>query len=407
MSPESLLRFARAYCARQLPWFAPALFRCRIQLTEKVALAAIDTHFNIYFNPEKVQQIDERNSRTDALEQLGFIWIHEIAHVLREHSARALERQADAELWNVAADLEINDSIWPGLTMPLDFPGLLPAHFGLPNGQLTEFYYQKLENHPARKNCSCCDEGSGVHGQGRPWEISDQQNRQELDRVETEMIRRAVAQEIRKHSRPGRMPGGWDRWAAEKLQARVDWRRALRHRMSVAINQGIGNRVDYSYRRPSRRQSVFQPILPPALSGDLSARVACVVDTSGSMTPQQLAQVVGEVCAVLQVFRVPVTILPCDAQAYEPIRIASPKDYFKLQKLPGGGGTNMIAGIEAAMQLQPRPDSILVLTDGYTPYPTKLYPVPVVFGIFNLGTQPLWSLPPNPPWTPDRVVEIR
>jgi len=186
-----------------------------------------------------------------------------------------------------------------------------------------------------------------VHGQPRIWEVDNAtEGRQEKDALEVEIIRRGVAQEMKKARGMGigTIPGNWDRWVEEKLAPKVDWRKVLRHRMSVAINNGVGSRIDYSYSRPNRRQSVNRPFVLPSLGGDRSARITVIVDTSGSMTQQQLAQCVGEVLAVLTVFQIPVTVIPCDAQAYEPIKIVTPKDYFKLQKLKGGGGTNMIVG---------------------------------------------------------------
>ncbi|PHN02623.1 vWA domain-containing protein [Flavilitoribacter nigricans] len=417
MTPEALIRFARAYCAQKLPWFAPALFQCRIHLTEQVKIAAIDPNFNIYFNPRAIEAIDGSTDRDGSLAQIGFLWIHEISHVLREHYLRSKERNARPYLWNVAADLEINDSDWKGLTMPRRFPGLLPSRFQMRNGQLTEYYYQMLGGkgeavvaslagiQEVDGNWDWPDEGSGVHGHSRPWEVRHTDG-QQLDEMEVDMVRRSVAMEMKKSSGMGSMPGNWSRWVEDKLQPRVDWRQVLRHRMSVAINQGVGSRIDYSYRRPSRRQAVYHPILPPSLGGDMSARITCVVDTSGSMGPEELGQAVGEVCAVLEAFQIPVTIIPCDARAYEPIMIATPSDSFKLKTLKGGGGTNIIVGIEAALAGKPAPDSVLVLTDGYTPYPKQLYKTPVVFGIFTRGRQASVPKPPNPPWKPDTVVEI-
>lgn len=406
-----LLRFARAYSAEKLAWFSPALFKCKIHLTEHVEVAAIDYSFNIYFNPRAIAIINRSGTKIEVLAQVGFLWIHEISHVLREHGERAKERNAEAFLWNVAADLEINDSTWEGMNMPNDFQGLLPHKFRLPTGQIAEFYYKKLleqgGNSPFLKNYHM-DEGSGVHGQARPWEIGGERlEKQELNALELELVRRSVAHEMKeaKAMSIGTIPGNWMRWAEEKLRPKVDWRKVLRHRMSVAINNGLGNRIDYSFRRPSRRQSVYHPIITPNLSGDLSARVAVVVDTSGSMSKEQIGQAVAEVCKVLETFQVPVTVIPCDAKAYEPITIATTSDYVKLRQLKGGGGTNMIVGIEAALKLRPKPDSILVMTDGYTPYPQKKYKTSVLFGLLKLNNQDV-PKPPMPPWTADTIVEI-
>lgn len=64
----------------------------------------------------------------------------------------------------------------------------------------------------------------------------------------------------------------------------------------------------------------------------------------------------------------------------------------------------MIAGIDAALRLLPKPDSILVLTDGYTPYPPAPYPTPVVFGILCGHKDASIPTPPVPPWSEEAVV---
>ncbi len=488
---DDLIRFARAYCAEQLPWFAPALFQCNIQLTEKVPLAAIDQHLNIYFNPKSVQKIVDAGDTKSALSQLGFVWIHEISHILREHGDRAKAHNASHGLWNVAADLEINDSKWEGLAPPDIFPLVFPETYDLPEGQITEYYYQKLkeqqekkkkqettkessedgqqgpaDNNPDTPNNqdkqnsdqnnnkdqepnqdqgqdqeqdnntpdnntdesnggtpneegaspedNHPDEGSGVHGTPREWELEQEapesveeinsNTKQHKEDLEVEMIRKEVAQKI-KERETGNVPGGWERWAEDRMKSKINWKQVLKHRMNIAVSKGIGSRVDYSYQRPGRRQSSHPNIIMPSLRGDVSARIACVVDTSGSIKNEELSQIIGEILGVLKAYQFPVTVIPCDARAYAPIQIAIPSDYFKLQKLPGGGGTDMIIGIEAALKLVPKPDCVLVLTDGFTPFPKKLYDIPVLFGILKINGRRV-KMPPNPPWRKDLVVEI-
>ena len=113
------LRLSRAYAAEHLAWFAPALYQCKIFLTERIPVAAIDSHYNIYFNPHTVMDI-RKSSRNlmDAMQQLAFLWVHEISHVLRDHDVRSKDLGAESKLWNDAADLEINDADWPNLRMP-------------------------------------------------------------------------------------------------------------------------------------------------------------------------------------------------------------------------------------------------------------------------------------------------
>lgn len=61
----------------------------------------------------------------------------------------------------------------------------------------------------------------------------------------------------------------------------------------------------------------------------------------------------------------------------------------------------MGAGIEAAAALKPRPSVVIVLTDGYTPWPEQPPPgVRVVVGLLSQGGE-AWSAPQ---WA--RVVQI-
>ena len=397
MSSLESVRFARAYAAEQLPWFAPALFRCNIVITPLVDVAAIDLHYNVYWNPNVVDHIYGNPNRRAALSELAFLWVHEISHRLRHHAERA---RGDSRRWNIACDFEINDSTWEGLRMPDAYPGMLPEDFGFDRGLLAE-QYLSLMDASDHTYAFTIDEGSGVHGQPRPWETGE---RQRISPIDEEIIRREVARRTREAD-AAEVPDGWREWAAEVLGSRVNWRQRLGHRLSVSIQQGIGSRTDYSYARPNRRQSVYAPILPPSLGGTLTANIAIVVDTSASMAIVDLQRSLSEVAGVVRQFNAPVTIIPCDLQAYEPVRLVAAEEAYRLSALPGGSGTNMVAGIEAAVRLTPRPDTILVLTDGLTEYPTTDYPVTVIFGLLKQGEE-VTPLPPDPPFGPDRVVLI-
>lgn len=396
------LRLARAFAAKHLPWFAPALYRCQMVLTDAVTVAAIDDHYNVYWNPAAVQLlVNSTQDRNRYLEELAFIWVHEISHVLREHSQRSTDIGATPKRWNCCADMEINDSQWPGTRPPTLLPPVTPATLKLPKGKLAEWYYRQDETKMPEMPLVDC--GSGSHGSARPWEVGE--NRQQLGDTDREIIRRSVAKEMSKQ--PGSIPGHWKVWVDQTLNPKIDWRQLLQQRLATAIAVGSGARVDYSFRRPGRRQSVYNPVILPTLSGRQRNQLAVVIDTSGSMQGQPLGQAVAEIYGILTSVHQKISLIPCDAQSFEPVELSSPTQLREMLELPGGGGTDMRAGINAALQLTPVPDCILVLTDGFTPYPAEIPKVPTLFGILHddaSGNQ-VQRLP-HPPWGDDQVIVI-
>ena len=62
-------------------------------------------------------------------------------------------------------------------------------------------------------------------------------------------------------------------------------------------------------------------------------------------------------------------------------------------ELVGGGGTDMGAGLAAAARLRPRPQLVVVLTDGYTPWPArKPSGIAVVIGLIGESdAAPSWA----------------
>ncbi|MDW8052688.1 MAG: VWA-like domain-containing protein [Armatimonadota bacterium] len=211
------------------------------------------------------------------------------------------------------------------------------------------------------------------------------------------------------HKTRGTAPAGWVRWAEAVMQPRVNWREQLKRVVRGAINEGFGQRLDYSYRRPNRRAEIYKPFILPALQGEYRPRVAVVVDTSGSISDRELTQAMAEVRAVLEQLRTRITIIPCDAVPYEAVQVLTRRDWELMRgKMKGGGGTDMCAGIEAAKRLMPPPDAIIVLTDGHTPFPDKpptRHEPTIIWGIWRIGEDsPL--KPPCPPWRERDIVEI-
>ncbi|MFE9093509.1 VWA-like domain-containing protein [Streptomyces sp. NPDC007264] len=350
---------ARYRAASQRPYLASALYALTVVPSSGVPTMGVDRHWRCYVSPGFVE-------RTPVAE-LAAVWVHEVAHLLRDHHGRA-ERlpAADQRDWhrvNVAQDCEINDDLLAD-GLPLPAGRMEPGRFGLPEGLLFEAYLARLPPEVRSPDC-----GSGAHCHPSPWEARGPGGPTRLGPVEAEALRRHTAEAMRAHQRTrGTLPAGWRRWAEEILEPTVDWRQVL----SGAVREAAawaGGAVDYTYRRPSRRTPALRGAVLPSLRRPLP-RVAIVVDTSGSMGEGELAAALGEITGVLREVGVRgnrVAVLACDADVHAVSRVMAAEQVA----LDGGGGTDMRVGIEAALAMPDRPRIVIVLTDGFTPWPAE------------------------------------
>ncbi|MFE3629886.1 vWA domain-containing protein [Streptomyces goshikiensis] len=352
---------ARFKAAQDRPYLASALYALTVVPSGRVPTMGVDRHWRCYVAPAFVD--------ATPVTELAGVWIHEVAHLLRDHHARAgrlpAADQRDHLRVNLAQDCEINDDLLAdGLRLPEG--RVEPRDFGLPAGGMFESYLPALPASPPHG----ADCGSGAHGTPMPWELGEAAGPARIGAVEVEALRRQSAEAVRAHQRArGSVPAGWRRWAEQLLEPTVDWRRALSGAVREATAWAAGA-VDYTYRRPSRRTPALGGrVVLPSLRRPLP-RVAIVIDTSGSMGEDDLAAALAEVTGVLREVGVGahrVAVLACDADVHAVTRVTSAEQVT----LAGGGGTDMTVGISAALALPDRPNIVVVLTDGYTPWPAE------------------------------------
>ncbi|MBF6056694.1 hypothetical protein GO002_33330, partial [Streptomyces eurocidicus] len=144
------------------------------------------------------------------------------------------------------------------------------------------------------------------------------------------------------------------------------WRELLGSAIRSAV-AGSGAGEDYTYGRPSRRSAGVPGAVLPSLRRR-PPRVSVVIDTSGSVSDAELGSALLEVTAISRAVggrRDLVTVVPCDAAA----GIAHLLCRAEGIPLTGGGGTDLREGFARA--LKGRPDVVVVLTDGWTPWPAE------------------------------------
>ncbi|HET9257389.1 MAG TPA: VWA-like domain-containing protein [Pseudonocardiaceae bacterium] len=370
---------ARVWAAGQAPYLASAVLALEpvvvVVSDEDLRAFPADPAWHVYLDPAVLD--------TTEVPEVGFWLLHQVTHLLRRHPDRY--PGADAARWNVAADAEIDDDLRAG-ELRLPPTAITPSALGLPDGWLAEQYYDALPGRepPPQPRVDC---GSGADGVPRPWDCG----RAGRSAVECRLLEIDVARRIAEHvAARGDIPAGWQRWAREVLEPAVDWRRVLRS----AIRRGIADvagRVDFTYRRPSRRSGASPDVVLPSLRQPRPV-VAVVIDTSGSMSDGMLEQTLGEVAGLLTglgIGRTHLHVVCCDAQAHPAQRVLDARQV----RLLGGGGTDMRVGLDAAAALVPAPDVVIVLTDGHTPWPqAPPRRTRVVVGLMDpRGSAPGWA----------------
>jgi predicted metal-dependent peptidase len=189
----------------------------------------------------------------------------------------------------------------------------------------------------------------------------------------------------------GTVPAGWQRWAEAALAGlTVPWRRVLASAVRRAIANAAGC-CDYAYARPGRRR--IPHIVTPAMRRP-RVTVAVVVDTSGSMGQSELDAAMAEIKGVIAAAGIGsggLLVLACDAAVGASTRVRR----VEQVQLSGGGGTDLRVGIAAAESSHPRPDVVVVLTDGETPWPelptrARLV-VAIVGGTRGAASVPEWA----------------
>lgn len=390
-------RLGRLVAAETMPYFMHGLFAAQPLAAPGLGTFAVDRHWRLYMDPGLLVGPTAWTAQV-----VGAVLLHEVGHLLRSHADRAdaLAQPHSHVAWNLAGDAEINDDLLAA-GAPLPVGVVTPTGLGCQDGGLAEDYYRHLTDQAAKAGLP--DDGSAGCGSGAgsgvvPGEADqDDGDAAGIGAAEGDLVRRRVAESVKHHAQAryggtgrGTVPAGLSRWAEDVLAPPVvPWDRVLRASVRRAVADQAG-RADYTYARPSRRR--VPGLVKPAMRGP-SVRVSIVVDTSGSMSQAALAAAMGEVKGVLRssgVARDQVRVVSCDAQAGTVARVRKAADV----SLTGGGGTDMRVGIAAAQSARPHPHIVVVLTDGFTPWPDHPGVARLVCGIVGLSVPagvPQWA----------------
>uniref|UniRef100_A0A7V4DH31 VWA-like domain-containing protein n=1 Tax=Candidatus Caldatribacterium californiense TaxID=1454726 RepID=A0A7V4DH31_9BACT len=378
------------------PVIASVLLKLRVEIRpeeEMLYPAAVDLENRILFIREDLEKMRF---------PLSSILAHEAMHILNGTLLRRESR--DVILWNYATDLEIN---WMLKDMGFGVSG------GLYSERFHNMHAEEIYEHLKRavdweakqiirKIVGLTEEVSrGVNQRDkgrRDFEEKIEQLREfhrklrqkfklpengemtpdpDARNEETRAIARQFISDVvisawqLVQAGIGTMPGGWERIVQKFSKSRIRWQDLLEGTIVEAIA------ADYSYRRPYKPMLLYCDVYTPSLNEQFyryHGTVFVIVDTSGSISQENLSYFLAEVQEILKQYRV--VFIACDADVQA---VVEDGDIEKILKnVRGGGGTVFAPAFKwieehASDEYAP----VVLMTDGdnadeYIPRPSNM-----------------------------------
>ena len=388
LDPYSAVSRARDYL-RDLPDNGRWLFKGVSAL-----MIRFDTRVKTYATSEKgVCIIGPQHMMRQTIPEIASELAHERLHLFRRDHLR-FRSFTDNEAWqtfNMASDIGINQDLREIKGLFLNSTWLFPETYNQPLDMMTEQRYDDLRNRKqpppknggnGRGNCGSCAGGSSDEIQQLLDQAAKEMNLtgQEMkgaNEVMAEAIREAAAKGT------GTVPGGLVRMAEDFFKrAPISWKELLPGTMRNLLGRRPGLRF--------RKWDTYNPWQAVVGNGAVLPtyyapipKMMIVIDTSGSMSPQDLGFALGVIESACTEIRGRVSVMSCDTETGE---VHDVDDWRKV-RLEGGGGTDFRPAFERAEET--KPDVMVFVTDGYGPAPeTAPEGVTVIWCITEGGRVP-------------------
>lgn len=287
----------------------------------------------IYYSEEFIDSLSD--------ELVEFVVAHELLHVILLHGLRCGTR--DHKTWNMACDYAVN---W----MLKEYGFTIWEH-ALINEKYTGMSAEKIYD-------LLVEDGGAAGGDGlgddlMPPDVGSAEDAGDLERS----IRHITVSAATQAKMAGQLPAGLERLLGELLNPRLPWPILLREYMVAAVRDN----EDWTYR--NRR---FHQIYLPRRHQPSLGSLVVLGDTSGSVTDDDVQMIASEAKGISDQLNPEVMRV-----VWGDTHVAHVDEFFPGDDLvfhpAGGGGTDMRVLLDHAATYAP--DVVILVTDGYTPWP--------------------------------------
>ena len=323
---------ARIGLLLKAPFFGNLATRMKLLNADDWCPTAATDGRNFYYNSAFVNSMP--------LKQVEFLVGHEVLHAVYDHMGRRDNR--DPKIWNIADDFCVNaDLIDQRIGERITVCGMLydPKYKGKSAEEVYDDLYEKaekidisdllqqvLDEHLDGDDGQGENDGDGdQEGKGRP-----RLSKEERERIKDE-IREALLQAAQAVG-AGNLPAGVKRLIKDLTKPVVNWRELLEQQIQSTVKD------DFSWMRPNRRSWHMDAIMPGMKPGT-QIDVCVAIDTSGSISEQDLKDFLSEVKGIMESYdEYKVRVLTWDTAVYNPVEFSSENMADITEYQPGGGG---------------------------------------------------------------------
>lgn len=322
-----------------------------------------------------------------------FTILHEIAHVALIHVSRRGDR--NPQIWNIACDLYVNKllcdefSVYPGgisNELKMEVPkGIMYTNTLNTDTEIVEEIYIELMKQFDQQG----NEGGVKHLRykgslaGTEWEAFMIPNDMPKDLIDDGKDKNQQDSNCKRilvdaKTRYEMSSSGSKSYSDEKgklkflvdaiLESKIDWKKLLRKYCILYKS------TEVSFKNPDKRMYYQSAIYPGAgdESTEVLRNVKVCVDTSGSMSDEDLSYILGQIRQLMMQYDTTAEMICWDAGVESTTILDSNSNFGEKQKsLAGRGGTDPTCLFEYfdSKACKVKPFVVLIFTDGYFEQP--------------------------------------
>lgn len=371
-----------------------------IAAVELPVFAATDCTRHIWYNPTLTKHL--------SAQQLGFVLAHEVCHQVFASQGRQYGRENHK--WNCATDYAINiivsDIEIPGsrsheklYDLPnVSIPGLGEVevlHNPRYRGWLAEIIYEDLCK-KAPKTQPSLTKIILTNAQGGKSPLPSISNHHggidihlpvHLGIEEQNILKERIAAAVENYEatkQQGNLPFELLRQLGFLAEPKIPWKRLL-HRYADMI---LGS-DDYSLIHPNKHYWA-EDLVVPGRHGEQVGKTVVALDTSGSMSEEELREIAAEIRGMIPNAE-DITLIVADHEIQQVVPFNELESFLDKAEFRGGGGTDHVCIFDYIEKNKIHPRLFIGLTDLYSDFPIKKPPFPVIWITTESHGTPPWG----------------